>query len=107
MTSHTITPSIRSYNYDRFLKALPAKVAACSGNWFYSDLMGLEKCATEYMKANKRYTEGSTFSDNLKDTTVSSISNRPHNSQSYRQPFRNFYKNPKPAYLTAPENSRF
>ena len=59
------------------------------------------------MKANKRYTEGSTSSDNLKDTTVSSISNRPHNSQSYRQPFRNFYKNPKTGNLTAPRNSRF
>ena len=30
------------------------------------------------MKANKRYREGSTSSDNLKDTTVSRISNQPH-----------------------------
>ena len=59
------------------------------------------------MKANKRYTEASTSSDNLKDTTVCSISNRPHNSQSYRQPFRNFYKNPKTDNFTAPGNSRF
>ena len=29
---------------DRFLKALPANVAACSGNWFYRDLIGLAKC---------------------------------------------------------------
>ena len=59
------------------------------------------------MKANKRYTEGSSSSDNLKDTTVSSISNRTHKFQSYRQPFRNFYKNPKRGNLTAPGNSRF
>ena len=64
---------------DRFLKALPTKVAACSGNWFYTDLIGLAKCATEYMKANEGCTEGSTSLGNLKGTTVSSISNRPHN----------------------------
>ena len=101
------SPQFETIIKDRFLKALPAKVAACSGNWFYTDLLELATCATEYMKANKRYTEGSTSSDNLKDTTVSSISNRPHNSQSYRQPFRNCYKNPKTSNLTAPGNSRF
>ena len=94
--------------YSFFLKALPAKVAACSGNWFYTDLIKLAKCATEYMKANKRYTESSTSSGNLRDTTVSSISNRPHNVQSYCQPFRNFYsKNPKTGNLIAPGNSQF
>ena len=61
---------------DQFLKALHSKVAACSGNWFYTDLIGLVKCVTEYTKANKRYTKGSTCTRNLKDTTVSSISNR-------------------------------
>ena len=80
-------------NKDRFFKkVLPANVAACSGNWFYTDLIGLAKCATEYMKANERYTEGSTFLGNLKDTTVSSISNRSLNFQLYRPPLRNFYK---------------
>ena len=60
------------------------------------------------MKANKRYTEGSTSSSTLKDTTVSSISNQPHNFQSYRQPFRTFYnKNPKTGNLTVPGNSPF
>ena len=60
------------------------------------------------MKANKRYTEGSTSSGNLKDTTVSSISNRPHNFQSYRKPLRKFYnKNPKTCNLTALGNSQF
>ena len=101
------SPQFESIIKERFLKALPAKLAACSGNWFYSDLIGLAKCATEYMKANKRYGEGSTSSNNLKDNTVNSISNRPHNSQSYRQPFHNFYENPKTGDLTAPGNSRF
>ena len=50
------SPQFETIIKDRFLKALPAKVAACSGNWFYTDLIGLAKCATEYMKANKRYT---------------------------------------------------
>ena len=39
--------------------------------------------------------------------SIRTVSNRPHNSQSYRQPFRNFYKNPKTGNLTAPGNSRF
>ena len=73
------SPQFEAIIKDRFLKALPAKVAECNGNWFYTDLIGLAKCATKYMKANKRNIEGSTFSGNLKDTTVSSISNRPHN----------------------------
>ena len=60
------SPQFETIIKDRFLKALPAKVAACSGNWFYTDLIGLAKCATEYIKANKRYTEGSTSSNNLK-----------------------------------------
>ena len=81
------SPQFETILKDRFLKALPANVAAYSGNWFYTDLIGLAKCATEYMKANKRYTEGSTSLGNLKDTTVNSISNRPHNFQSYHQPF--------------------
>ena len=76
------SPQSEAIIKDRFFKALPAKVAACSGNWFYTDLIGLAKCATEYMRANKRYTEGSTSSGNLKDTTVSSVSNRPRNFQS-------------------------
>ena len=60
------------------------------------------------MKANKRYTKDSTSSGNLKDTTVSSISNQPHNFQSYRQPFPNFYnKSPKTGNLTAPGNLQF
>ena len=58
-----LSPQFETIIKDRFLKALPAKVAACSGNWIYTDLIGLAKCATEYMKANKRYTEGSTSSD--------------------------------------------
>ena len=66
---------------ERFLKALPAKVAACSGNWFYKDWIGLAKCAIEYMKSNKRYTEGVNSLGNLKGTTVNSISNRPRNFQ--------------------------
>ena len=101
-------PQFKAISKDRFLKALPAKVAACSGNWFYSDLIGLAKCATEYMKANKRYTEGSTSSGNLKDATISSISNRSHNFQSYRKPMHKFYnKKPKTGNLTTPENSQF
>ena len=60
------SPQFKVIIKDRFLKALPAKVAACSGNWFYSDLIGLAKCATEYIKVNKRYTEGLTSSDNFK-----------------------------------------
>ena len=102
------SPHFEAIIKDQFLKALLAEVTACIGNWFYTDLIGLAKCATEYMKANKRYTESSTSSGNLKDTTVSSISNRPHNFQSYRRPFRNFYnKNPKKGNLTASENSQF
>ena len=60
------SPQFKTIIKDRFLKALPAKVAACSGNWFYTDLIGLAKCVTEYMKANKCYTEGSTSSNNLR-----------------------------------------
>ena len=60
------------------------------------------------MKANKRYTEESTSSGNLTDTTVSSISNRPHNFQSYRQPLRNFCdKNLKIGNLTTQETCNF
>ena len=44
---------------NRFLKALPANVAAWSANWFYTDLIELAKCATQYMKANERYTKRS------------------------------------------------
>ena len=102
------SPQFKAIIKDQFLKASPDKVAACSGNWFYTDLIGLAKCATEYMKANKRYTEGSTSSSNVKDTTVSSISNQSHNFQSDRQPFHNFYnKNPKTGNLTAPGNLQF
>ena len=72
-------PQFEAIIKDRFLKALHAEVAACSGNWFYTDLIGLAKGVTEYTKANKHYTEGSTCSRNLKDTTVSSISNRLYN----------------------------
>ena len=101
-------PQFKAIIKVRFLKALPAKVAACSGNWFFTDLIGLAKCATEYMKANERYTEGSTSLGNLRGTTVSSISNRPHNFQSYRQPLRNiYYKNLKTGNSTAPGNSQF
>ena len=39
--------------------------------------------------------------------SIRTVSNRPHNSQSYRQPFRNFYKNPKTGNLTTLGNSRF
>ena len=49
----TSCPQFEAIIKDRFLKALPAKVAACSGNWFYKDLIGLAKYATEYMKANE------------------------------------------------------
>ena len=101
------SPQLEAIIKERFLKALPANVAAYSGNWFYSDLIELAKCATEHMKANKRFIEGSTSSGNLKDTTVSSISNRTHNFQSYNLPFRNFYKNPKTGNLTAPGKSQF
>ena len=60
------------------------------------------------MKANEHYTEGSTFSGNLKGTAVSSISNQPHNFQSYCQPLHNFYnKTPKIGNLTAPGNLQF
>ena len=60
------------------------------------------------MKANERYTEGSSSSDNLKDTIISSISNRPHNLHSYRKPLRKFYnKYPNTCNSTAPENSQF
>ena len=45
---------------DQFLKAFSVNVAACSGIWFYTDLLELAKCATEYMKANERYTKRST-----------------------------------------------
>ena len=104
------SPQFKAIIRDRFLKALPAKVAACSGNWFYTDLFEPAKCATEYMymKANKCYTEGSTSSGYLKDTTVSSISNRPHIFQSYRKPFRTFYnKNPKTYNSVTLGNSQF
>ena len=90
------SPQFETTIEDRFLKALLAKVAAFCDNLFYADLIGQAKCAIEYIKANKRYTKGSTSSGNLKDTTVRSISNRPHNFQLYCQPFRNCYnKNPK------------
>ena len=60
------------------------------------------------MKANERYTEGSSSLGNLKDTTVSSISNQPHNFHSYRKLLRKFYnKNPNTCNSTAPENSQF
>ena len=102
------SPQFEAIIKDQFLKVLPAKVAACSGNWFYLDLISLAKFVTDYMKANKRYAEGLTSSGNLKDTTISNISNRPHNFQSYRQPFRNFYnKNLKACNLTSPGNSQF
>ena len=103
------SPHFKAICKDHFLKTLPAKVAACSGNWLYQDLIKFVKCATEYlyMKANKRSTEGSTSLGNLKDTTVSSISNRSHNFLSYRKPFRKFYnKNPKTDNSTAPGNSQ-
>ena len=45
------------------------------------------------MKTNERYTEGSTFSGNLKDTTFSSTSNRPHNFHSCRKPLHKLYNN--------------
>ena len=56
-------PRFEAIIKDRFLKALFAKVAACSGNWFCTDLIGPAKCATEYIKAIRRYTENSTSSD--------------------------------------------
>ena len=37
-------PQFETIIKDQFLKALPANVAACSGNWFYTDLIGLAKC---------------------------------------------------------------
>ena len=40
------SPQFKAIIKDRFLKAFPAKIAACSANWFYSDLIGLAKCAT-------------------------------------------------------------
>ena len=48
------SPQFEAIIKNRFLKALPANVAAYSGNWFHSDLIGLAKCATEYMKAIQR-----------------------------------------------------
>ena len=71
------SPQFKAIIKDQFLKALSAKVAACSGNWFYQDLIELAKCATEYMKANKCYAEGSTTSDNLKNTSSSSFEGYP------------------------------
>ena len=68
MEEENASPQFEAIIKDRFLKALPANVAACSGNWFYTDLIKLAKCATEYMKANERYTKRSTSSGNLKDT---------------------------------------
>ena len=38
-----------------FLKALPSDIAANSGNWNYTDLRTLANCATQAIKANKRY----------------------------------------------------
>ena len=80
---------------NRFRKAFSTKVAACSGNWFYKNLIGLAKCATEYMKSNERYTKASISSGNLKHITVRSISNRPYNFRSFCKPLSNFY-NSKP-----------
>ena len=54
------SPQCEAIIKDRFLQALPANVAACSGNWFYTDLIGLAKYPTEYMKVNKRYTHSRT-----------------------------------------------
>ena len=51
------SPKFKAIIKNRFLKALPAKVNACSGNWFYTDLIGLAKYATEYIKANEQYTK--------------------------------------------------
>ena len=39
----TLFPQFEAILKNRFLKSLPAKVAACSENWFYTDLIGLEK----------------------------------------------------------------
>ena len=44
------SPQFEAISKDQFLKALPANVVACNGNWFYKDLIGLAKYATEYMK---------------------------------------------------------
>ena len=55
------------------------------------------------MKANERHIEGSSSLGNLKDTTISSISNRPHNFHSYGKLLRKFYrKKPKTCNSIAP-----
>ena len=46
-------PQFEAIVKDRLLKALPAKVAACSGNWFYKDLVGFAKCPTTVRTSNQ------------------------------------------------------
>ena len=83
LMQHLLTASGLEENpspqFEAILKALPAKVAACNDIWFYKDLLGLAKCATEYVKSNKSYTKQSTSSADLKGSTVSSISYRSRN----------------------------
>ena len=47
------SPQFEAIIKDRFIKAYTPKVAACSGNWFYTDLIELAKCATELVYESK------------------------------------------------------
>ena len=80
---HLLTASNLEENpspqFEAILKALFSKVAACNDIWFYKDLLGFAKCATEYVKLNKYYTKELTSLANLKGSTVSSIFNRLRN----------------------------
>ena len=98
------TPQFELILKDRFLRALPPKIAGLSGNWSYRSLRELAQCATDAMLSTNRYNQTSlpVFANYRDAPGNSNFGPRRGNSESFgnRSPKRP--QNYRPAYASIP-----